>query len=75
MKCCAAPHTVEYNPSIESQVAVTSLRLEPQGHAAIAKVLYKQAIANVLYRGTSLIRKRTLLGTYRRPMSRVLGGS
>ena len=56
MKRCAAPHTVEYNPSIESQVAVTSLRLEPQGHAAIAKVLYQQAIANVLYRGTSLIR-------------------
>ena len=27
------------------------------------------------YRGTSLIRKRTSLGPYRRPMSRVLGGS
>ena len=28
-----------------------------------------------LYRGTSRIRKRTLLGPYRRLMSRVLGGS
>ena len=27
------------------------------------------------YRGTSPIRKRTLLGPYRRPMPRVLGGS
>ena len=27
------------------------------------------------YRGTSLIRKRTPLGPYRRPMLRVLGGS
>ena len=27
------------------------------------------------YRGTSLIRKRTLLGPYRRPMPRVLGES
>ena len=27
------------------------------------------------YRGTSLIRKRTTLGPYRRPMPRVLGGS
>ena len=27
------------------------------------------------YRGTSLTRKRTLLGLYRRPMPRVLGGS
>ena len=26
------------------------------------------------YRGTSLIRKRTLLGPYSRPMPRVLGG-
>ena len=28
----------------------------------------------LLYRGTSLIRKRTLLGPYRRPMLRVLRG-
>ena len=28
----------------------------------------------VLYRGTSLIRERTPLGPYRRPMSRVLAG-
>ena len=28
-----------------------------------------------MYRGTSLIRKRTPLGPYRRPMPRVLGGS
>ena len=27
------------------------------------------------YRGTSLIRKRTPLGPYRRPMPKVLGGS
>ena len=27
-----------------------------------------------MYRGTSLIRKRTPLGPYRRPMPRVLGG-
>ena len=29
----------------------------------------------VAYRGTSLTRKRTPLGPYHRPMSRVLGGS
>ena len=36
-------------------------------HAYIAAVL--------VYRGTSLTRKRTPLGPYRRPMPRVLGGS
>ena len=30
---------------------------------------------NINYRGTSLTRKRTPLGPYRRPMPRVLGGS
>ena len=29
----------------------------------------------IIYRGTSLIRKRTPLGPYLRPMPRVLGGS
>ena len=31
-------------------------------------------ISKLTYRGTSLTRKRTLLGPYRRPMPRVLGG-
>jgi len=32
-------------------------------------------LPNTYFRGTSLTRKRTSLGPYRRPMPRVLGGS
>jgi len=35
----------------------------------------RPASGQIKYRGTSLIRKRTPLGPYRRPMPRVLGGS
>ena len=34
-----------------------------------------QGYLDFVYRGTSLIRNRTPLGPYRRPMLRVLGGS
>ena len=34
-----------------------------------------RAFPDLLYRGTSLMRMRTPLGPYRRPMRRVLGGS
>ena len=37
--------------------------------------LHPQTLHSNLYRGTSLMRKRTPLGPYRTPMTRVLGGS
>ena len=37
--------------------------------------LLSRPVHSVVYRGTSLTRKRTPLAPYRRPMPRVLGGS
>ena len=42
-------------------------------HLLIYGAVDEQQVASE-YRGTSLTRKRTLLGPYRRPMPRVLGG-
>ena len=44
----------------------TGLRLERQ---------VIECVAGLRYRGTSLTRKRNPLGPYRRPMTRVIGGS
>ena len=46
-----------------------------QGYLAHRKTTGEPRIQKNGYRGTSLARKRTLLGPYRRPMPRVLGGS
>ena len=44
-------------------------------HVGFSVQLVVRSGPNVRYRGTSLIRKRHLLGPYRRPMPRVPGGS
>jgi len=53
--------------------AVHATVLPTAGHRADTKKL--DLGAPTAYRVTSLIRKRTPLGPYRRPMPRVLGGS
>ena len=44
----------------------------PQGIGAVSPT--SEGTAPISYRGTSLVRNRTPLGPYRRPMPRVLGG-
>ena len=69
-------HKAESCPSL-SQSRVMSLTLTKLGHVphSHAAVCCPRAAALLIYRGTSLTRKRTPLGPYRRPMPRVLEGS
>ena len=49
--------------------------LRPRGSHSRSLPQSGSTTVKLRYRGTSLIRKRTPLGPYRRPMPRVLGGS
>ena len=61
------------NPGLESYKKEEDPQLTDRGQPSTARVLKTNRFWS-MYRGTSLIRKRTPLGLYRRPMPRVLGG-
>ena len=72
---CSASIDNSFTPPRRDEIVFVKRRLGPSRAMPLRMGIHGGHVGLDPYRGTSLIRKLTPLGPYRRPMPRVLGGA